>query len=551
MDLALRISLCVVCGLIIGLHADGRFNTPLRNRSTTRRHLYQQARFAYICVTVIVFIILVMVLNVWPFADQKSAEPFILQLLTALVLLTDGIPHLPFLNEIDRKVLEFFKRIANIPKEVQRCADQLKPELLRIQADDLSILKTFIEDEVALPRELQSHLRIDQRDQIDNSEYQFTRLLKLYRGVIELTSSSKYERFFSDYADEWNQAQEDLHNFCLRSATSLELAVKYRADNSAPVHRELLEDIRENFRLRCRERFSQLTLLLAGALLSSVPDEEQVAAGLREAGFVVNYEKSVEFPLDELSKMAVVLFVSVFAIHACIPFLLEHIGTGAVRETPTLPARLMWPTLTVLSYVTAIAITLKLLVVHPRALARPIRPWGKYIVCAALAGLSVAALSCIFVIIRYLTTNHVYWMFIPRMSIAVAAMCFVVAVLCETELRNGNESSLQHLVEGTMVAVTMLLTEVMLDLYLGSLLPTHETLLGARTFTFTIIIPCFLAGIVGFWVPHMFRMSRLFARSSKVGQQVPARKRGRLRRLRIVGGTAASKAAIEGNAKFA
>jgi hypothetical protein len=532
-----------ICGLIMALHADGRFNTPLRNRSTTRRRLYQQARLSYICVTVLVLFILAWILkDFWHFPVKESSQDSqLLELLIALVFLTDGIPHIPFLSEIDRTLLDFFKRVANIPKEVQRCAEQLKPELLRIEGDDLSILTAFIEDEGTLPNELRCHLRADQGDPVDISEYRFTRVLKLYKALMDLASSSKYERFFGDYAEEWEQAQDDFQKFCLRSVTSLELAVKYRADNAVAVHKELLEDIQENFRLRCRERFCQLALLLAGALVSSVPDEEQLATALRQIGFEVNYEDAIAFPVDELSQLAVILFVSVFAVYACVPLLLPRVGV-----VPTSSARIMWPLLTVLSYFTAMTVTITWLVAHPRAITKRIRPWGKYIVCAVLAGMSVAVLCGIFLIVRYLSNEHFHWLLIPRLSLAIATMCFVVAILCETEVGDDLEHTFRHLAEGIWVGGTMLLAEVVLDLYLGPLPLDHEILLGVRTITFTLIVPTFLATIVGFWVPHMYRMSCRFERSTKASHPETVEPR----KLQMVR-TAAGSDAVDREARYA
>jgi hypothetical protein len=107
----------IICIIIMALHADQRFNTPLRHPSTTRRRLYQEALFAYITLTVSVFVVLTLAL--WP---ELAKERALSTVLIAALFLTDGIPHLPFLREIDLAILEFFKRAAKIPLEVQRWA---------------------------------------------------------------------------------------------------------------------------------------------------------------------------------------------------------------------------------------------------------------------------------------------------------------------------------------------------------------------------------------------------------------------------------------------
>lgn len=493
--------------LVMGLYANERFNTPLRNRSTTRRRLYARARTAYIVVTVSFFLVLVFIMYLSRTLPGLG-DPPVLAVLIAVLFLTDGIPHIPFLREIDQTILEFFKRLANIPGEVQRRAEQLKPDRLQVVEDDRSNLTTFIEDEATLPNELRNHLRIQEGDQFEISQYRFTRALKLYKHLMDLASLPKYERFFSDYEEEWKQAQRDFQNFCLRSVTSLELAVKYRAENAVGAHKELMEDLLENFRLRCRERFSQLALLLAGALISSEPDEQEIATALRKIGFEVTYEKTIEFPVDEVSFLAVFLLVYVFAVHALIRYLLG---------IPTTSSAAIWPLLTFVSYITAVTATIWWLVRHPRVPARPSRSWGKYTVCAALAAFSAAVPCIILVIVRYLSHQDLHWHLIPRMSFPIGAMCFVVAVFCELDVHDNRESTFRHLGEGLGIALTIAVAEILLYGYMGPLF--SETGLGPRTFAFTVAIPFTLAAIVGFFMPHMYRMRCYIAQPRKTGEQ--------------------------------
>jgi hypothetical protein len=501
----------VMCALIIGLHANERFNTPLRNRSTTRRRLYLRARTSYILVTGSVFLLIAYILFQWPLPGEDSK---LISVLIAVLFLTDGIPHIPFLREIDHTILEFFKGLANIPEEVQHCAEQLKPERLRVLSDDLHSLTTFIENDGTLPTELQCHLRIDEGDQVEISEYRFTKALKLYKHLIDLASITKYERFFNDYEEEWKQAQRDFQNFCLRSVTSLELAVKYRAENAVAVHRDLMEDIRENFRSRCRERFSQLALLLAGALISSEPDEQDLVAALHQVGFEATYESTIDFPVDELSLLAVFLVVYVFVIYAVIGRLLTHFF-GSLSTAPS-SAPAIWPLLTVVSYIGAVTATIWWLFKHPSAASKASRPWGKYIVCAALSTLSAVFPFIILVIARYLSHGEIRWQLLFRMSLPTGAMCFVVAALCETNVRDNPDHAFRHLGEGLVVALTIAASELVLYGYMGPLF--SETGLGPRTFAFTVAIPFTLAAIIGFFVPHMYRMHRDLAQSRNTAE---------------------------------
>jgi hypothetical protein len=520
MDSPFEITLGMICVLIMGLHANERFNTPLRNRSTTRRRLYQQARLAYIFVTVIALFVLSSLLGFWSSAFQEGK---LMPMLIAAVFLMDGIPHVPFLSDIDHALLGFFKRVANIPKEVQRWAEQLKPELLRVKKDDLTKLAIFIEEESTLPNELRCHLRDEDGDQFEISEYRFTRVLKLYKHLMDMELSPKYERFFGDYAEEWKQARQDFHNFCNRSVTALELAVKYRAENVVSVHKELMEDLQQNFRASCHQRFLQLVQLLAGALVSSEPDEEGIAAALHQIGFQAAYEPAPEFPVNELSLLAIILTVYVFVAYILIQPLLVHFGAvdnGSVL-TSSNPAK--WALLTVVSYFAAITTTISFLLSHPRVSTRPGRPWGKYIVCAVIAAVTVGALCFSFVMIHlWLGYQNLHWALVPRMSLSIGTMCFMVALLCEADGSDSNDNFLLHLSEALIVAATMLFAALTLSPYISALF--HETWVGPRKTIFTVVIPSILAAIVGFYVPHMYRMSRrYFIQSHLAGEEAHAK----------------------------
>jgi hypothetical protein len=501
------------CGLLIGLHANRRFNTPLGNRSTTRRHLYQRARLAYICVTVFVLSVLAWILDFWGILAKDSKEHAALATLAAFVLLTDGIPHIPFLSEIDRTLLEFFKRVANIPKEVQRFAEQLKPELLRVERDDLPKLRALIEDEDTLPNELGCHLS-DRGNEI--SQYRFTRVLKLYKGLMDLELSSKYGRFFADSAEEWERAQQKFQNFCLRSVPSLELEVKYRAENAVAIHKELLEELQENLRLRCRERFSDLAVLLAGALVSSLADTEQIDAALRQVGFKVDYEKTIEFPVNELTGLALALIMYVALAYTFIQPLLAHFEPEA---GPKLLPSATWPLLTILSYTAAVVTTIESLMAHPRVLTRPGRPWLKYIVCAAAAAVPVALLCSLVVGMLWLQADGLHWQLLLRMPLTVGAMCFLVAFFCESDVGHGRATIFRQLGEALAVAFTTALAGVVLVIDLGSLSHKNGSWIDLRTFLFTIFNPASLGAIVGFYVPHMYRMSRYIEPSRQTTEE--------------------------------
>jgi hypothetical protein len=360
-SLAWKPVILMICILIMALHADQRFNTPLRQRSTTRRRLYQEARFAYIFLTVSLFVVSALALGFWDELERQS--PY-LQVLIPLLFLTDGIPHLPFLREIDLAVLEFFKRTAKIPREVERWSLQLRPELLSVKASDLADLKTFIEDESALRNELQNHLRADEGDGVEISEYRLTRVLMLYKHLTDLALLSRYERFFGDYAEEWAQAKDDFQNFCNRAATALELAAKYRSEHAVAAHKELIEETRDNFRVSCRQVFSQLAVLLAGALVSCEQDEEHIAEALRQVGFDLKYEKTIAFPVDELCLVGLIVLVYLLTAYP----LVQHF-LGSPKKSALLPPA-TWPILIFLSYVTAVTITVALFVLPPSRVHR-------------------------------------------------------------------------------------------------------------------------------------------------------------------------------------
>ncbi len=343
----------VICVAILLLHAQRRFNTPQTNRSTTRQRLYRQAVIGYMLSTLALFAVLSCALRLEAMrqllldgivpggagAGQPTSETAAkLQSLSALpapyiaaLILTTLLPNTPWLSDIDQKLLDVFKTMANIPSEVQRRAARLTPNAFRVEQHDLPGLATFIEEASNLPDGLQRHLRADPGSGLQISQFRFTRVVKLYRDVAELAAGHRYQRFFADYAEEWSKAQAEFQKFCLRSSDGLDIAVRYRDTNAPEVYEDLMREARESFRLQCRQSFDQLTLLAAGAVLSSESSEHAIARTLRDMGFTVEDEATPDFPLQDLIGLAICLVAYLMAVHIGIHRWLPprpHAGAG-------------------------------------------------------------------------------------------------------------------------------------------------------------------------------------------------------------------------------
>jgi hypothetical protein len=401
----------------------------------------------------------------------------------------------------------------------------LKSELLSVQEGELASLRAFIENEDLLPNELQNHFSVDEANEVEISDYRFTRILKLYKHLASLALSPRYERFFGDYAEEWKQAQRDFQSFCNRSVTALELVVKYRAENAVAAHKELLEETRDNFRVYCHNVFSQLALLLAGALVSSEQDEEHIDAALRKIGFRSDskYEMGIEFPVDELCFLGIILCIYVLAAYL---FLIPNL-LGPPATAPSLPP-VVWPICILFSYITAVTVTIKLLLSRPRVLTKPGRPWGKYIVCAAAAAVSVAVVvwsPLVVSLYHWHGGNRPHWKLLLRMPLAAGAMCLVVAYFCETDLGDRRGSTFRRLGEALGVGCAIAAAELVLSskALLGPLPENGQSLallgLGPRTLLLLIGLPFSLAAIIGFFLPDMYRMNRSVAQSSQTSEE--------------------------------
>jgi hypothetical protein len=115
--------------------------------------------------------------------------------------------------------------------------------------------------------------------------------------------------------------------------------------------------------------------------------------------------------------------------------------------------------------------------------------------------------------------NGLYWQLLLRMPLTVAAMCFLVAFFCESDVDHGRTTIFRQVGEALAVAFTTALVGVVLVTYLGSLSHKNGSWIDLRTFLFTIFNPAVLGAIVGFYVPHMYRMSRYIEPSRQTAEE--------------------------------
>ena len=302
------------------VYAWNRFNTPATARSSTRQTLYWASCSGYVACMLGLFVVLSFALELDAVraallgkgADGGKAAGNAPSALLAMLVLTAMLPSLPLVKQADAWLLDLFHELGSIPAEVSRRAAQLTPGAFRVSPQDVAALARFIEQS-ELPDSLTAHLRGDEPDGLERSQFRFTRVAKLYMRLSELRASPRYARFFSGAQAEWSILAASFGTFARRSDAVLTLAEKLRDAEGRSVYEELVSEKRESYRLECLTCFQPLAQFLARAVLRSEGGEREVVRALRDVGFDATPVTDPEFPVQSLAGL-VLLMLALFLV---------------------------------------------------------------------------------------------------------------------------------------------------------------------------------------------------------------------------------------------
>ncbi len=299
----------IACAALILVYAWDRFNTPSTNRSSTRRALYWEACLGYLVSALVLYAALSALLGQ---ADWRSLlglqeAPALPAPLLATLVMTTLMPRVPLVNQIDRRLLDFFLECAAIPAEAKRRAASLTPPSLSLTAADIDMLRGIYDD--AYGDSFAAHLRDHGERGLERARLRFTRIVKIYAELQLLAELPRYSRFFAENADQFAALGEQVEKFIRSAVDKLDLAARLEAAASGPAFDELMEERYDSFAEACREQFSAMARFLAQAVLRSEPGERQIVARLRRLGFAEAEPLAFPaFPLNSLTGLALGLF---------------------------------------------------------------------------------------------------------------------------------------------------------------------------------------------------------------------------------------------------
>lgn len=407
-----------------------------------------------------------------------------------------------------------FLNWAAIPAEVKRRAATLTPQSFCVTDDDVTALRDTYGDG-SYGDTVADHLRARSGEGLEQSQFRFTRLVKLYDQIKKLAGEPGYSRFFSEAADEFAALERDVAVFLRRSDFSLTLAARLRSIETQAIG-ELMQERREIFAEGCRDMFRELALFLARAVLRSEASEKDIVDRLRGIGFSATEPMNLpRFPIDSLTVLALTMFLylaalSVFFAH--VPGV-PHQGTGG----------LLMPCKIALARLIAVGVTVWLMqnyAVFRRLPGRPPR-FFSYVLCGIIAGAASAGVCLIF---RLGDANPLSAVAADLPVILLSGMlCAAVALCCDHWDKDTAAPRWLRLAEAVGCASVMAVGAALI--YFADLLPFASADMPPWMLVAWIGLPSVMALVIGGWVPHIYRSARRASMLQRDGAgTLPARR---------------------------
>lgn len=497
---------------LVMLYAAGRFNTPASNRSSTVQSWYWQGLVAYLTASVILFLVLSVIMEQpgvrdlllhYGAAPDTSPEKHcdgdglmsVPAPVAATVVMTALLPSIPYLKRVDAALLSFFLRLSCIPAEVTRRARILQMQSLSAEPADIAKLADYVRSS-RLTNEAIPFLRPDAQTECELSELRFTKVLLLWQRVDALRIRRRYEQFFSEYREDDRALTAAMLAFAEKGTACLAASRKLRETETHAVYEGLVHDQREAFRQQCLDRFEDLALFTARAVLQSESSERDVRSRLLAIGFETVEVPKPFIPINQLATLGLALLAYLFVCSVVIrPFL------------PGGKANASIPVMLALAYVASIGFTLWFM--HRFAFARRdesgARPVAAYVLVAVL-GTGIAA--AVRLAIGSPPPNLV------AALVPFGLLCFLVAYACDDRPPATPEPFWFHCAEAAGCALMMAACmALLLQIFPESRLPPW----------LRVALPTGTAALVGFYIPAIHRAG---LRASENKQQCAVRETG-------------------------
>ena len=504
MDVNLVTLADVACGSLILIYAWDRFNTPASNRSSTRQALYWWSCIGYMLSALTLFVALSLLLRVGPWRTVllgSANDPSLPAPLIATLAMTTLLSSVPALKHVDDWILSTFLNWAAIPAEVKRRAATMMPRSFSVSDDDVTALRDSYGDG-SYGDTLAHHLCARGGEGLAQSQYRFTRVVKLYDQIKNLAGEPGYSRFFSEAADELTALETKVASFLRRSDTSLNLMERLRAVDAQAVG-ELLQERREIFAEVCRDTFRELALFLARAILRSETSEMDIVRRLQGIGFAASEPMNVPgFPIDSLTVLSLAMFLYLAGLSA----FFAHVPSA---PHPT-GGELLMPVKITLARLFSVGVTVWLMQNYSQFRRLPGRSphYFAYVLCGAIAG-AASALVCL---IFHLTDDNPLGglgLDLPVILLS-GILCSVVALCCDDWAEDTIPPTWLRYVEAAGCGSVMAIGAALV--YAADLLPFEFPPLMLAAW---IGLPSIMAMMIGGWVPHIYRSARRAAKSER------------------------------------
>jgi hypothetical protein len=505
----------VACASLILIYAWDRFNTPSSNRSSTRQTLYWWSCMGYMLSALMLFVVLSLLLRFGPWRAALLGwvdNPSLPAPLIATLAMTTLLSSVPVLKNVDGWILSTFLNWGAIPAEVKRRAATMIPRSFSVSDEEVTALRDSFGDGT-YGGTIGHHLCARDGEGLAQSQYRFTKVLKLYDQIKKLTGEPDYSRFFSEAADEFGALERKLESFLRRSDTSLNLMERLGSVD-APAIGELLEERREIFAEGCRDMFREQALFLARAVLRSEPREMDIVRRLRGIGFSASEPMNVaRFPIDSLTVLALAMFLYMFALGAFFAHLpnAPHMSESVLFLSCKITiARLI-----------SIGVTVWLMQNYYQFRRQPGRPlhYFGYLICGAIAGAASALICLLF----HLGDADPLVGLGAEMPVILLSgiLCSAVALCCDDWAEDTMPPIRLRYVEGVGCASVMAVGTALV--YAADLVPFE--LSSPWMVAAWILLPSIMALMIGGWVPHIYRSARRAAKSEREMSELPQNRR--------------------------
>jgi hypothetical protein len=498
-----------VCAVFVAVFAWERFNTPPSNRSSTRRMLYWSSCAGYILTALALYTTLSMVLQ------NASWRTFIFggtgaQLpapLIATLAMTTLLSSVPVLKTLDRSILSFFLDWGAIPGELKRRAATMTTRTFSVTTEDVAKLREVYRDG-AHGEKLAEHLRSSGTDGLESLEYRYTQVVKLYDGVRHLSRQPRYAAFFVGAGERFDQIERSTDAFLDQSAAWLTLASSVQELDNQPVYAALMRERREAFVQNCRDKFSELALFLAGAVLRSELTESGIVRRLRLLGFEsAEPMNEPEFPIDSLTLLAFGVFLYLAGLSIFFAHLHRDPGHNGAQMLATAKVAVIR-----IATVGVLVWMLQRFSFFRRKPGSGRRYFG-YVLCGLITAVVAAAISVPFAFPEGKTISTELGDSLPPIVLS-GILCLALAFFCDDWPEDRAAPSRLRVLEASGCAAAMGFATAFL--YLADLLPDSFGILKGWMLVSWITLPSVMGFMIGLFVPHIYRSAQRAAAGRRI-----------------------------------